>query len=450
MKAYLTKKSSNKARKSLIDLNKSQQDGISDIMISGFKFFMRGRFIKMKKMFCKIFILMMLLMLCGCGDVSEAPAPDPGDEEEAEKYEVDYLGCKDDFKKAKDSYEEGKKVTLYYDIIATDTDYTFYLDDEVLDVDYSDSKGYIITFIMPDHNVTLRVESRNTMELADILWDTLIDETGATEDEVAAFVRDDFDDDGIEEAFALIGTVSEDWDDITRISGNLWYVSPEGCVALRSSVGLGIGDEARFMTLGDTVYILFTDYFVSESYTYVYSVENGKVSEAGFSGVGYVAPDDKYSDRFTITDSSYDMNYDAELGFMIGHTWKKYYFFYDSETDNVYEFAGTTIDEATVNYWVKDIIVNELVPQDCTIDNIFMRGNGLIVINYENASDDGSISYYHYIYSTEKGSFIDDMGTEIEATPLDGTYQYCLCPDIASYPEVPGPNDIVWYGTANG
>ena len=36
--AYLTKKSSNKAIKSLIDLNISHRDGISDIMISGSDF----------------------------------------------------------------------------------------------------------------------------------------------------------------------------------------------------------------------------------------------------------------------------------------------------------------------------------------------------------------------------------------------------------------------------
>ena len=398
-----------------------------------------------------ISMLALLLLLCGCGGLATPGNTDNGtahEEEEAELYEVDYCGQKDLFKKAEDEYEAGDKVKLYFDVIATDTDYTFYLDDEILDVEYSEEKGYIIKFIMPDHDVTLRVEMTNSMEplSADILWDILIDETGASEDEVAAYVRDDFDGDGIEEAFALIGTLSEDYDDIRRICGDLWFVSPAGCVALRGSFGLGIGDEARFMTLGDTEYILFTDYFVSESYTYVYSVKDGKVEEASFSGVGYVLPDPEDSDKFTITDSSYDMMWDAEINFPIGHTWKKYYFFYDSESGRVYEYAGTTIDEATVSYWCDDIIVNEIVPEDCTIDNIFMRGNGLIVINFEKTEDDGSISYYHLSYSTEKESFVDDMGKETDSSPLNGTYLHCLCPQMVSYPEVPGPNGIVWYG----
>ena len=390
-------------------------------------------------------------MLCGCGEqeIPEETGNNIVDEDEDEEetfYEVDYCGQKDLFKKAKDEYKEGQKVTLYYDIIATDTDYTFYLDDEVLDVRYSEEKGYIIKFTMPGHDVTLRVETTGSMENADILWDILIGETGASYDEVAAFIRDDFDEDGIEEAFALIGEVYDNFDDINRICGDLWFVTPDGCTALERSSGLGISDEARFMTLGDTRFILFTDYYISESYTYVYSVYDGKAIEAGFSALGYVAPDLEDSDKFTITDSSYDMQYDAELGFMLGHTWKKYYFFYDSEVGEIYEYAGTTIDEATVSYWCDDITVNEIVPEECTIDSIFMRGNGLIVINFESTEEDGSIRYFHYIYSTEKESFIDDAGSEWDDTPLDGTYQYCMCPQMASSPEVPGPNGIVWYG----
>ena len=289
-------------------------------------------------------------------------------------------------------------------------------------------------------------EQNELAEEADILWDILIDETGASEDEVAAYIRDDFDEDGMGEAFALIGTLSEDYDDINRICGDLWYVSPAGCIAIGHSSGMGISDEARYMTLGDTEYILFTDYFVSESYTYVYYVKDSKVEEASFSSLGYVAPDEKDSDKFTITDSCYDMMWDAELNFPMGHTWKKYYFFYDNESGNICEYAGTTIDAATANFWSEDVVVNDLVPSGSTVDNIFMRGNGLIVINFETTDDIGNINYYHYIYSTEKESFVNDNGMETEDITLAGTYLNCLCPQLASYPEVPGPNGVVWYG----
>ena len=87
---------------------------------------------KLLKLFC---MSLSLLMRCGCGgpDVPENTGNDMVDEEEEELYEVDYCGQKDLFKKAEDEYEAGEKVKLYYDVIATDTDYTFYLDDEILD-----------------------------------------------------------------------------------------------------------------------------------------------------------------------------------------------------------------------------------------------------------------------------------------------------------------------------
>ena len=58
-----------------------------------------------------------------------------------EKYRVDYDGHKDFFEGAKDSYRAGEHVRIYYTIIATDTDYSFYLDGESLSPDYSDRKG---------------------------------------------------------------------------------------------------------------------------------------------------------------------------------------------------------------------------------------------------------------------------------------------------------------------
>ncbi len=79
-------------------------------------------------------------------------------------YKVDYCGEKDFYTNAKDSYKAGTTVTLYYDLIATDTDYSFYLDDERINVGYKESKGFIIEFVMPEHDVKLKSESRNTME----------------------------------------------------------------------------------------------------------------------------------------------------------------------------------------------------------------------------------------------------------------------------------------------
>ena len=57
------------------------------------------------------------------------------------RYSVDYGGAKGLFNKAKDSYREGEKVTMYFDLIATDTDYSFFIDGAVAG-NYLKRRGY--------------------------------------------------------------------------------------------------------------------------------------------------------------------------------------------------------------------------------------------------------------------------------------------------------------------
>ena len=79
------------------------------------------------------------------------------------KYSIDYSGERFAYDGAEDYYRAGERVTLYYRMAATDTRYTFYLDSKQLLPDYDDSKGFIISFTMPDHDVALSCVTRNTM-----------------------------------------------------------------------------------------------------------------------------------------------------------------------------------------------------------------------------------------------------------------------------------------------
>lgn len=77
-------------------------------------------------------------------------------------YQVDYCGEQGFYENAKDSYREGERVILKYGLIATDTNYSFYMDDELVDYDYEDG-AYILQFIMPDHDIKLECRTTNTM-----------------------------------------------------------------------------------------------------------------------------------------------------------------------------------------------------------------------------------------------------------------------------------------------
>lgn len=87
-----------------------------------------------------------MLSLCGCG---------------GQKYKLNFDGY--GFESKRTEYAAGEKVTVRYDIIATDTDYSFFIDDDV-DMEQDYDGGYVFTFTMPAHDVTLRAESRNSME----------------------------------------------------------------------------------------------------------------------------------------------------------------------------------------------------------------------------------------------------------------------------------------------
>ena len=76
------------------------------------------------------------------------------------KYTVNFDGAF--FESKRTQYYAGEKVTVRYDIIATDTDYHFYIDDDV-EMNQEFDGGYVFTFIMPEHDVTLHEESYNSM-----------------------------------------------------------------------------------------------------------------------------------------------------------------------------------------------------------------------------------------------------------------------------------------------
>ena len=103
----------------------------------------------------------LMLSLFGCGKA---------------KYKLNFDD--DWFQSKKTVYAAGEKVTVYYDMIATDTDYHFWLDDESVKMTqgYDDKHGYSFTFLMPAHDVTLHVESHNSMEYRPEIEITFVNE----------------------------------------------------------------------------------------------------------------------------------------------------------------------------------------------------------------------------------------------------------------------------------
>ncbi len=69
------------------------------------------------------------------------------------------------FESAKTKYAAGEDVTVYYKTILTDTDYYFSFDGVDCERDYEPEKGYIFRFVMPERDVRISYESRNSMTM---------------------------------------------------------------------------------------------------------------------------------------------------------------------------------------------------------------------------------------------------------------------------------------------
>ena len=95
-------------------------------------------------------VIIIAIFITGCGKRS---------------YKVDYCGAKDFYSNAKNTYKAGEEVELIFDLVATDTDYTFYLDGKSEDLDVQGTgNGFLIRFTMPDHDVKLSYSENNSME----------------------------------------------------------------------------------------------------------------------------------------------------------------------------------------------------------------------------------------------------------------------------------------------
>ena len=60
-------------------------------------------------------------------------------------------------------YAYGELVIFRLEIWATDTRYTFFLDDKEINDSYDEKYGYCFKFMMPDHDVKFTYTTQNTM-----------------------------------------------------------------------------------------------------------------------------------------------------------------------------------------------------------------------------------------------------------------------------------------------
>lgn len=80
------------------------------------------------------------------------------------KHKIDYCGQKQGYVDAKDYYRSGSKVSLIYDNVGTDMDYSFYLNGRFISANATEyGSAFRIDFIMPSFDVKFECVSEVTM-----------------------------------------------------------------------------------------------------------------------------------------------------------------------------------------------------------------------------------------------------------------------------------------------
>lgn len=240
-------------------------------------------------------------------------------------------------------------------------------------------------------------------------------ETGVSE--YSFFCYDDYDGDGKFEAFALTGA----GDGSDGYTGELWFVSEYSCEQLRSTSSyLGVSAGGPYSS---KVFMAEEWFGGSGSKSYLWYVRNGQPKYLNISTISDFSYDGGNS--FSAYPSAYDMMSDGT-----GHTWKRYYYYFDSATERIREYGGLNITKAELlEFEGAEAILAQALDEGWEIGDIYYRANGVINVNlhkYDQYSGYNDNLTLHY----DESSVVDTA----ESHYYGGSYEWANTPELAEEP----------------
>ena len=235
---------------------------------------------------------------------------------------------------------------------------------------------------------------------------------------VLEFLMNDYDQNGTQEAFALMGKAGENQVQIGDYIGEVWYVTEKGAVKLAEQNEFKKG---KVLTIKDQTYIVYEECYVSESRSLVWNVQEGTPVQLNLgNGMGFDVGDDGNP---TIIGSAYDACNDGT-----GHTYKMYWLYYDQ---GIHEYGGIEISgEDFLQYKNADLTIENIKKKNGVVSDIYYRANGIININYI-VPIEGAPEIFSNEYVTLQ--YADGVVTETEWEY--GHYKPAWINELAVYPE---------------
>ena len=250
-----------------------------------------------------------------------------------------------------------------------------------------------------------------------------------------AFYSADYDKDGSEEAFVLIGDSEEGMGGLNYFA-ELWFISEKECYRLEDTKPYSINN--MIMRFGNSELLILTEEYASHELVNIWGVQDGKPYKDAISGHGGDFEDFQYPNVISLAQSCYDAGEDR--GMRLGHTYKKYYFYWDEEEACFREYGGVRITEEQLLHCdgAKDIL-DEIKEQGNQIDDIFYRDNKIIHINYSSGDSESRSFDNATLRLKENEVYLLTMAgvgdSLLDASNQFGIFSAAMIPEIAVYPD---------------
>lgn len=246
--------------------------------------------------------------------------------------------------------------------------------------------------------------------------------SSAVNGEIVDFTCKDYDNDGKYEAFAVVGSRDEQWEN--TFTGAVWFVSENLSREMKGETRVSY--PVTFTAVPQTLYSVTADSYGGGSFSYVYGVKDGQPYEEPISGqlMGLRQAEDG---SFTAVEDTYDACTDGT-----GHTWKNYWFYWDN---GFHEYGAVLITEEQLMAagGGKEALA-QINAKKGQVTEILYRDNQIININYLTPwSRDGSDEYINNNFMTLR--YGDGTVTVLDVEDTRGVYAPALLPSVAVYPD---------------
>lgn len=242
----------------------------------------------------------------------------------------------------------------------------------------------------------------------DTLKRNLLIKADAEEDAVLLMDYDDYDGDGIYEAFAFLGESHEDYYGVISYSGHFWFVGVDQCMRLPDRHGTGYRMIDGLMRLDHRQKYLYyhSDYCLTANISGIWTVENGKPVEVYLPQSGEVYyTGDPY--EFVLWVDSYNHYYEPDGDFWTGHTWRPYFYHYDWRTGQLVPDESENLSSKELENLCGFDLAAEVEAEGYEVTAIVRwKPSNIVTINYTIPINEyGEITYENIVWDCDTENY---------------------------------------------